>query len=83
MTLCWKYLVPIGLGLVLLSALAEMASFQLFGEAAKGQPAVGSARDLLHFGFFLVAGVLPLTAFLMKTFKNIHLTGDRVDLSNW
>ncbi len=43
----------------------------------------GSARDMLHLAFFLIAGVLPLTAFLMKTFKNIQLTGDRVDLSNW
>jgi len=83
MTLCWKYLVPIGMGLVLLEALTEVLSFQIFGEAAKGQAKPGSARDMLHLAFFLIAGVLPLTAFLMKTFKNIQLTGDRVDLSNW
>jgi NADH-quinone oxidoreductase subunit H len=83
MTLCWKYLVPIGMGLVLLAALTEIASFQLFGEAAKYQAPLGSARDMLHAAFFLVAGVLPLAAFGIKTFRNIQLVGDRVDLSNW
>lgn len=83
MTLCWKYLVPIGMGLVILEAVTELVSFQIFGEAAKGQAKLGSARDMLHVAFFLAAGVLPLTVFLMKTFKNIQLTGDRVDLTNW
>jgi NADH-quinone oxidoreductase subunit H len=83
MTLCWKYLVPIGMGLVILEAATELISFQIFGEAAKGQAKLGSPRDILHVVFFLVAGALPLTAFLMKVFKNIQLTGDRVDLSNW
>ena len=83
MTLCWKYLVPIGMGLVILEAFTEILSFRIFGEAAKGQAQLGSARDILHVAFFLIAGVLPLTAFFMKTFRNIQLTGDRVDLSNW
>src|SRR5215510_1465858 len=83
MTLCWKYLVPIGMGLVILEAATEILSFKIFGEAAKGQATLGSARDVLHAAFFLLAGVLPLTAFFMKTFRNIQLTGDRVDLSNW
>jgi NADH-quinone oxidoreductase subunit H len=83
MTLCWKYLVPIGMGLVILEAATELISFQIFGEAAKGQAKLGSPRDILHVAFFLVAGALPLTAFLMKVFKNIQLTGDRIDLSNW
>ena len=83
MTLCWKYLVPIGMGLVLLEAFTEILSFQIFGEAAKGQAKLGSPRDVLHVAFFLFAGVLPLAAFFMKTFRNIRLTGDRVDLSNW
>ena len=83
MTLCWKYLVPIGMGLVILEAATEILSFKIFGEAAKGQATLGSARDVLHVAFFLLAGVLPLTAFFMKTFRNIQLTGDRVDLSNW
>jgi len=83
MTLCWKYLVPIGMGLVLLEAFTEILSFRIFGEAAKGQAKLGSPRDILHFAFFVIAGVLPLAAFFMKTFRNIQLTGDRVDLSNW
>lgn len=83
MSLCWKYLVPIGMGLVILAAVAEMLSFQWFGEAAKGQAAMGSARDMLHVAFFLVAGVFPVAAFLLKTRRNIYTVGDRVDLSNW
>ncbi|MFZ5472024.1 MAG: NADH-quinone oxidoreductase subunit NuoH [Myxococcota bacterium] len=83
MSLCWKYLVPIGLGLVILAAFTEVLSFQLFGEAAKGQAPLASARGVLHFLFFVVGGLLPIAAFVMKTFQNIRLTGERVDLSNW
>lgn len=83
MSLCWKYLVPAALVLVILAGFSEVISFELFGEAAKGQAPLGSARGLLHFGFFAVAGALPLAAFLYKTFNNIRLTGERVDLSNW
>lgn len=84
MSLCWKYLVPIGLGLVILTAVTEILSFQLFGEAAKAQAPLTSARGIIHFAFFAVAGALPLAIFLRKTVKNIQLTGDRVDvLGNW
>jgi len=83
MNLCWKYLVPIGLGLVILAATTELLSFQWFGEAAKGQAAVGSIRDTLHFAFFLIAGLVPFAAFALKTRRNIYLVGDRVDLTNW
>ncbi len=83
MTLCWKYLVPIGMGLVILAALAEMLSYRWFGEAAKVQARLGSTRDILHAAFFLVAGALPLTAFILKTRRNIYAVGDRIDLSNW
>jgi NADH-quinone oxidoreductase subunit H len=83
MNLCWKYLVPIGLGLVILAATTELLSFQWFGEAAKGQAAVGSIRDTLHFAFFLIAGLVPFAAFVLKTRRNIYLVGDRVDLTNW
>ncbi len=83
MTLCWKYLVPIGMGLVILAAITEILSYQWFGEAAKGQAAIGSVRDMLHAAFFLVAGALPLTAFILKTRRNIYAVGDSVDLSNW
>jgi NADH-quinone oxidoreductase subunit H len=83
MNLCWKYLVPIGLGLVILAATTELLSFKWFGEAAKGQAAVGSIRDTLHFAFFLIAGLVPLAAFVLKTRRNIYLVGDRVDLTNW
>ncbi|HKD38868.1 MAG TPA: NADH-quinone oxidoreductase subunit NuoH [Myxococcaceae bacterium] len=83
MNLCWKYLVPIGMGLVVLAAVTELLSYQLFGEAAKGQAKVGSIRDTLHFAFFLVAGLVPFAAFALKTRRNIYIVGDRVDLSNW
>jgi NADH-quinone oxidoreductase subunit H len=83
MNLCWKYLVPIGLGLVVLAAVTELLSYQWFGEAAKGQARIGSIRDTLHFAFFLVAGLVPFAAFALKTRRNIYIVGDRVDLSNW
>src|SRR5229473_1586477 len=83
MNLCWKYLVPIGLGLVILAATTELLPFKWFGEAAKGQAAVGSIRDTLHFAFFLIAGLVPLATFALKTRRNIYLAGDRVDLTNW
>ena len=83
MSLCWKYLVPAGLVLVLIAAATEVASFEVFGEAAKGQAAVGSVRGALHMGFFAVAGALPAVLFVLKTFRNIRLTGEQVDLSNW
>src|SRR5712692_1664861 len=73
MTLCWKYLVPIGMGMVILAAGTEILSYQWFGEAAKGQAALGSVRDILHAAFFLLAGALPLTAFILKTRRNIYL----------
>ena len=83
MNLCWKYLVPISLGLVMLAAVTELLSFQWFGEAAKGQARAGSIRNMLHFGFFFVAGFVPFTAFALKTRRNIFIAGDRVDLTNW
>jgi NADH-quinone oxidoreductase subunit H len=83
MNLCWKYLVPIGMALVLLAAVTELLSYRWFGEASKGQAGTGSVRDILHFAFFLVTGLLPVAAFALKTRRNIHLVGDRVDLSNW
>jgi NADH-quinone oxidoreductase subunit H len=83
MNLCWKYLVPIGMGMVILAAGTELLSFHWFGEASKVQARLGSVRDILHFAFFLIAGLLPLAAFGLKTRHNIQLVGDRVDLSNW
>ena len=73
----------ISLGLVMLAAVTELLSFRWFGEAAKGQASAGSIRDMLHFGFFLVAGFVPFTAFALKTRRNIFIAGDRVDLTNW
>jgi NADH-quinone oxidoreductase subunit H len=83
MSLCWKYLVPISMGLLLLAALNELLAFNLFGDAAKGQAAAGSARDVIHFVYFAALGAVPLIVFALKTRKNIQLVGDRVDLSNW
>ena len=83
MSVCWKYLVPIGMGLVLLAALTEVLSFQLFGNAAKGQAPLGTPRGALHLAFFAVAGAVPTVLFFRKIFRNIRLTGDRIDLTNW
>jgi NADH-quinone oxidoreductase subunit H len=83
MGLCWKYLVPIGMGLVVLAAVTEVLSFSVFGEAAKVQAPLFSGRGLIHFVFFALGGLLPLAAFLRKTFHNIRVAGERVDLGNW
>lgn len=83
MSLCWKYLVPIGMVLVLLAAGNELLSFNLFGDAAKAQAAPGSIRDIIHFAYFAALGAVPFVIFVLKTRKNIQLVGDRVDLSNW
>ncbi|MGC4114644.1 MAG: NADH-quinone oxidoreductase subunit NuoH [Myxococcales bacterium] len=73
MSLCWKYLVPISMGLVVLAAANEWLSSGL------------DARILLaiHLVFFVLAGVVPLVLFVKQMFRNIRLVGDRVDLTNW
>jgi NADH-quinone oxidoreductase subunit H len=98
MSLCWKYLVPIGLVLALAAATTELFSFNVLmsdadlaaieaakatGRAAVLQAPVGSLRGALHMIFFAVAGALPVLAFLWKTRRNITIAGDQVDLSNW
>ncbi|HEX4633417.1 MAG TPA: complex I subunit 1 family protein, partial [Gemmatimonadales bacterium] len=83
MSLCWKYLVPAGMVIVVLTALTEWGSFEIFGDSALTQAPLGSVRGVLHGIFFAVAGLLPLVIFLRKTFANIRIAGDRVDLSNW
>jgi NADH-quinone oxidoreductase subunit H len=83
MSLCWKYLVPISMALVLLTCVTELVSFSMFGEAAKVQAPLGSVRGVMHFLFFAVAGLVPVAIFVRKVAANIKLTGDRVDLTNW
>jgi NADH-quinone oxidoreductase subunit H len=90
MSLCWKYLVPAGMGLIVLAALTELISFTLFGEASKKAAASLFSPDggekirwAIHFAFFAVLGLLPLAAFINKTRQNIRIAGDQVDLSNW
>ncbi len=73
MNICWKYLVPISMVLVVLTAANELLM-------AWASPLVLS---LLHIVFFAMAGLLPAVLFFKQTFKNIRLMGDRVDLSNW
>jgi len=75
MSLCWKYLVPISMALVILTAASEWLV-----AAAEIDPKllVGA-----HVVFFLVAGVLPFVMFMKQVFRNIRLVGDRVDLTNW
>jgi NADH-quinone oxidoreductase subunit H len=83
MSLCWKYLVPAGMVIVVLTALTEWGSFEIFGDAALVQAPLGSVRGILHGLFFAVAGLLPFAIFIRKVFANIRIAGDRVDLSNW
>ncbi len=83
MSLCWKYLVPAGLVLVVLTGITEVVSFSIWGKAAIGTAPAFHARWFLHVGFFAVAGLLPLAAFGVRVFQNIRVTGDRIDLTNW
>ncbi|MGQ0508106.1 MAG: NADH-quinone oxidoreductase subunit NuoH [Myxococcaceae bacterium] len=83
MSLCWKYLVPVGMALVVLTAITEVVSFNIWGQASIGSAAAFSVRWWLHFAFFAVAGLLPFAAFASRVLQNIRVTGDRVDLSNW
>jgi NADH-quinone oxidoreductase subunit H len=83
MSLCWKYLVPIAMGLVVLTAVNELVAFNIWGEKATQPVGLSHPRGWIHFAWFAVFGLLPLAAFAMKTRRNIALTGDRVDLTNW
>ncbi len=73
MILCWKYLVPIEMGAVLLTAL-WMWGFSYLPSAAV---------SAFHLLFFVVAGAVPLYFFVRQTAQNLRLTGDHVDLTNW
>ncbi|HUB08229.1 MAG TPA: NADH-quinone oxidoreductase subunit NuoH [Myxococcales bacterium] len=73
MILCWKYLVPIEMGCVLLTALWMW-----------GMSYVAPAAQLaVHMVFFVVAGAIPLVLFIRQTAKNLRLAGEHVDFSNW
>ncbi|MHB1843861.1 MAG: NADH-quinone oxidoreductase subunit NuoH [Deltaproteobacteria bacterium] len=73
MILCWKYLVPVAMGAVLLTAA------WMWGESYLPQGLILA----LHIAFFLASGLIPLILFVRQTFKNLALVGDRVDLTNW
>jgi NADH-quinone oxidoreductase subunit H len=73
MSLCWKYLVPTALVLVVVTAASEW----LLAGVPTG---IVFAGRLL---FFVVAGLVPFVLFTRQTFRNIRLVGDKVDLSNW
>ncbi|HEY3446080.1 MAG TPA: NADH-quinone oxidoreductase subunit NuoH [Myxococcales bacterium] len=73
MSLCWKYLVPISMVLVVLTAATE---WLLSGLDSKVLLA-------MHLVFFVLAGVVPLFVFVKQMLRNIRLVGDRVDLTNW
>jgi len=83
MGLCWKYLVPIAMALVVLTAFNEWVSFNIWGAKATQPVGLTHPRGWIHFAWFAVFGLLPLVAFAVKTRRNITLTGDRVDLTNW
>lgn len=83
MSLCWKWLVPISLVLVVLTAGVEVLSSAWFGPEARGQAPVTSVRGLMHLGFFLAFGAVPVALFARKVARNLTLANERVDLSNW
>jgi NADH-quinone oxidoreductase subunit H len=83
MSLCWKYLVPIAMVLVVLTAVNELVAFRIWGAQAAQPVGLSHPRGWLHFAWFAAGGLLPLVAFAVKTRRNISLTGDRVDLTNW
>jgi NADH-quinone oxidoreductase subunit H len=83
MALCWKWLVPAALGCLVLAAATEVLSFSLFGDAAKTQAPLASARGALHLAFFAVAGFVPLVRFALKVVRNIRWVADPADLGNW
>ncbi|HVE83633.1 MAG TPA: hypothetical protein VND93_12320, partial [Myxococcales bacterium] len=61
----------------------ELVSFKIWGAKAAEPVGLSHPRGWLHFVWFAIGGLLPLAAFFRKTFQNIKLTGDRVDLTNW
>jgi NADH-quinone oxidoreductase subunit H len=72
MNMCWKYLVPASF-----VAVAFVAAWMLVVHAV---PVLGT---LMHVVLFL-AGAGGVTAFLLRTLKNIRDTGDKFDFtSNW
>jgi NADH-quinone oxidoreductase subunit H len=73
MILCWKYLVPVAMGCVLLTA------GWMWGMEYVNPHAIVA----LHVVFFVVAGAIPLLLFFRQTFKNLELAGEKVDLTNW
>ena len=83
MILCWKYLVPSSLVLVVLTAVTEWGSFAIWGEAAQFPALPSSMRGLIHIAFFASGGLLPCAMLWKKTLGHIRSAGDRVDLSNW
>jgi len=83
MSLCWKYLVPIAMALVVLTAVNELVAYRIWGAQAGVPVGLSHPRGWIHFGWFAVGGLLPLVAFAVKTRRNVALTGDRVDLTNW
>ena len=73
MILCWKYLVPVSMAAVLLTA------GWIWGESYVPQAVV----TLVHMAFCVLAGLIPLILFIRQTAKNLTLAGERVDLTNW
>jgi NADH-quinone oxidoreductase subunit H len=73
MILCWKYLVPIAMTCVLLTA-GWMWGMELLNP---------HAIVVMHIFFFAVTGAIPFTLFIRQTFKNLELAGETVNLTNW
>lgn len=73
MALCWKYLVPIALVLLVVTAASEW----IF---AGVDPHV---LGWVHLAFFVAVGLVPAFFFIKRMFQNISFVGERVDLSNW
>ena len=84
MNLCWKYLVPAALVLVVLTAVNEVVLLRS-GAPRQPQPVgLSHPRGWLHFAWFAIAGLLAAGGVRPdRRSQNITLAGDKVDLTNW
>jgi NADH-quinone oxidoreductase subunit H len=73
MNLCWKYFVPMGMVLVMLTAINEWV--------LSGVPE--NMLSAAHFVFFAFGGVYLTYRFIKRTFWNLKVANEPIDLTNW
>jgi NADH-quinone oxidoreductase subunit H len=73
MNLCWKYFVPVGMALVLLTAVNEWVF--------SGIPELMLVG--MHVVFFAFGGAYLTYRFLKRTFWNLKVANEPIDLTNW